>query len=156
MAPCNAKDKNQLWTQSARPSAFPPCRQAPSPTPLAPLAEPDPSGGKFIVNAGSNDCLNAVQTGGVTVTTCTQGLMDVQWSYCPPTMKCKGQMISGSTNFCLTVKGTKLTPSQAACSTAKSDLCARPLPSPHLPRVPIDAEATLCCRRWTWKSADEQ
>ena len=112
----------------ARPP-FPPCRQAPSPTPLAPLAEPDPSGGKFIVNAGSNDCLNAVQTGGVTVTTCTQGLMDVQWSYCPPTMKCKGQMISGSTNFCLTVKGTKLTPSQAACSTAKSDLCA-PLPSP--------------------------
>ena len=91
-------------------------------------AEPDPSGGKFIVNAGSNDCLNAVQTGGVTVTTCTQGLMDVQWSYCPPTMKCKGQMISGSTNFCLTVKGTKLTPSQAACSTAKSDLCA-PFPS---------------------------
>ena len=70
MAPCNAKDKNQLWTQSARPPASSPYLAWPTaPHPRRSAAEPDPSGGKFIVNAGSNDCLNAVQTGGVTVTT---------------------------------------------------------------------------------------
>ena len=90
LAPCNATSKEQQWTQN--------------------LAS------QFVVNVADNQCLNAVQTGGVTLVACTPGLMDVQWTYSKT-----GELVSGSTSFCLTVKGTSVT--QATCSaTAKADL----------------------------------
>jgi hypothetical protein len=90
VAPCNGTSKAQQWTQN--------------------LAS------QFIVNVADNQCLNAVQTGGVTLVACMPGLMDVQWTYSKT-----GELVSGSTSFCLTVKGSTVT--QASCSaTAKSDL----------------------------------
>ena len=90
LAPCNATAKEQQWTQN--------------------LAS------QFVVNVANSQCLNAVQTGGVTLVACTPGLMDVQWTYSKT-----GELVSGSTSFCLTVKGTSVT--QATCSpTAKGDL----------------------------------
>lgn len=92
LATCNATNKAQQWTQD--------------------LAS------QYIVNVADNQCLNAVQTGAVTLVACTPGLMDVQWTYSKT-----GELLSVSTNFCLTVKGTAIT--QASCSaTATADLWA--------------------------------
>ena len=90
LAACNATSKEQQWTQN--------------------LAS------QFVINVANSQCLNAVQTGGITLVACMPGLMDVQWTYSKT-----GELISGSTSFCLTVKGTSVT--QATCSgTAKADL----------------------------------
>ena len=90
LATCNATNKAQQWTRD--------------------LAS------QYVVNGADSQCLNAVQTGAVTLVACTPGLMDVQWTYSKT-----GELLSGSTNFCLTVKGTAIT--QASCSaTAKADL----------------------------------